>query len=129
MTRLLLLALLACPISAAGQTLLPTEPEEICHFGAEVLPELVGGYDSLITRIVYPSDVLEAGLEGRVFLQFAVGPDGRPTEVEVIRSLDARLDEEARRVVSSAMFRWPDAVPEDQRSVWMSFPILFRISP
>jgi protein TonB len=73
----------------------------------------------------YPEVAAENGIQGRVFVQFVVEPDGRVSNVKVIRSVDPALDKEAVRVVESS----PKWKPGKQRGkpvrVSFTFPIIF----
>lgn len=75
----------------------------------EQLPEFPGGDEALFKylsdNLVYPDRAREAGIEGRVMVGFVVEPDGRISNVKVVRSKAAALDEEAIRVVK-AMPKW-----------------------
>lgn len=73
----------------------------------------------------YPEVAAENGIQGRVFVQFVVEPDGSITNVRVIRGVDPALDKEAIRVVQSS----PKWNPGKQRGkpvrVSFTFPITF----
>jgi len=73
----------------------------------------------------YPEVAAENGIQGRVFVQFVVEPDGSITNVRVIRGVDPSLDKEAIRVVQSS----PKWNPGKQRGkpvrVSFTFPITF----
>ena len=69
----------------------------------EVMPEFVGGMDSLMTylskEIKYPKKSEKKGVEGRVFVQFVVEKDGSITQAKILRGLDESIDKEALRVI------------------------------
>ena len=96
-----------------------------CYFPPQ--PELVGAMDALMESIHYPPEAIEAGVEGRVFVQVVVDEDGRASQIEIARSPDFRLNDEALRVASLARFRWPDGVEWEERHARWSLPITFRI--
>lgn len=54
----------------------------------------------------YTEEALKAGLKGTVELEAVIGPDGKVTEVRVVRSLDDKLglDENAKEVVRQTPF-------------------------
>lgn len=54
------------------------------------------------SRIVYPTVALENRIQGRVILQFRIGPDGTLGNIKVLRGVDPSLDKEAVRIVSSS---------------------------
>ena len=75
----------------------------------EEMPEFPGGMtklaEYLAKNIKYPQMARESGIQGRVFVQFVVEPDGSVSNVAVMRSLGGGCDEEAMRVVKS-MPKW-----------------------
>ena len=75
----------------------------------EEMPEFPGGMtklaEYLAKNIKYPQMARESGIQGRVFVQFVVEPDGSVSNVNVMRSLGGGCDEEAMRVVKS-MPKW-----------------------
>ncbi|GAB5520708.1 MAG: hypothetical protein RhofKO_29590 [Rhodothermales bacterium] len=93
----------------------------------EQMPQLIGGLEGLQETIRYPRIAQQAGIAGRVFVQFVVGTDGRVSDAYVTRGIGAGCDEEAIRAVSEARF-----VPGKQRGktvpVKMSLPITFRLN-
>lgn len=56
-------------------------------------------------NLKYPPAASRANVQGKVFLSFVVGSDGRITDVSVLKGLGFGCDEEAIRVVKS-MPRW-----------------------
>jgi protein TonB len=75
----------------------------------------------------YPPFAQKELIQGTVFVYFVVGKDGKVKDVKVLREVDSRLDEEARRVVSS----FPKFEPGTQRgknvSVVYTIPVKFII--
>ena len=75
----------------------------------EEMPDFPGGVaklqEYLIKNIKYPQMARESGIQGRVFVNFVVEPDGHVSNVNVMRSLGGGCDEEAIRVVK-AMPKW-----------------------
>jgi TonB family protein len=98
---------------------------------AEVMPEFVGGMDSLMSylskNINYPKKAQKLGIEGRVFLQFIVEKDGSITNSKILRGIEKSMDKEAMRVVN-AMPSW---IPGNNRgevvAVKYTLPIKFVI--
>jgi len=72
-------------------------------------PAFPGGEEALqkffAENIVYPRVAREAGADGRVMVSFVVEPDGRITNVKVVRGRIQALDDEAVRV-TKLMPRW-----------------------
>ena len=76
-------------------------------------------------HIKYPEIAAENGIQGKVYVQFIVEPDGHVDHVKVIRGVDPSLDAEAVRVVKSS----PKWSPGKQRGkpvrVAYTIPIAF----
>ncbi|MGB3465898.1 MAG: energy transducer TonB [Cyclobacteriaceae bacterium] len=95
-------------------------------------PQFPGGdgamYKFLGKGIDYPSQARRMGIEGRVFVQFVVNPDGSVTDVKSIKGIGAGCDIEAARVIKS-MPKWS---PGKQRGVpvkvRMVIPVYFKLN-
>jgi periplasmic protein TonB len=72
-------------------------------------------------NLEYPAIAAENGIQGKVFVQFAVNSKGEVVDVKVLRGVDASLDKEAVRVIGSS----PAWVPAKQggRNVKQQFVI------
>lgn len=78
-------------------------------------------------RLVYPELAKENGVQGRVMLQFTVNADGSVSNVKVLRGVDASLDKEAVRVVSSSP-KWKPGKQRDRAvKVTYTFPVIFQL--
>lgn len=105
--------------------------EEEIFVVVEESPEFPGGEEArlkfLHDNIVYPRIARDAGVEGRVIVGFVVEPDGRISNVKIIRGKVQSLDEEALRV-TKMMPRWK---PGKQRGksvrVQFTMPITFLL--
>lgn len=94
-------------------------------------PSFPGGTNALNTFIVsnlkYPVFAQEKGIQGRVVVKFIVEKDGSISNVEVDRSVDPDLDNEAMRVVK-AMPKWiPGQINGKAVKVECSHPFVFRL--
>jgi protein TonB len=96
----------------------------------ESMPEFPGGaakmMEFIAKNIKYPPMARESGIQGRVFVNFVVEPDGRVSNVKVLRGIGGGCDEEAIRVVES-MPKW---TPGRQRgkAVRVSFNLPVRFT-
>ena len=77
-------------------------------------------------QIRYPEAARQAGIEGRVTVQFIVNTEGLVDEPVVLRGIGGGCDEEAVRVVREAIFI-PGFQNETPVRVKMSFPITFKL--
>ncbi len=78
-------------------------------------------------RILYPAMASEAGITGKVFVQFSVNREGQVVDVKVVRSVHPSLDNEAVRVIQSSP-RWTPA-KQSGTAVKQNFviPIAFQL--
>ena len=95
------------------------------------MPEFPGGSAKLMEyiqkNIKYPMMARESDIQGRVFVNFVVEPDGSISNVAVLRGIGGGCDEEAVRVVNS-MPKWK---PGKQRGSAVrcayTVPIIFKL--
>lgn len=105
--------------------------EDVIHVTAEIMPEFPGGMAALMkylgANIKYPTISQEMGSAGRVIVQFVVDKDGSISNPEVVRGVDAYLDKEAIRVISS-MPKWRPGVQNGKKvRVKYTVPVVFRL--
>lgn len=67
-------------------------------------PKLVGGLEELHKRVKYPEAAYQAGVTGRVYIQFVVNEDGSASDLTVTKGLPLGCNEEAMRAIQSARF-------------------------
>jgi protein TonB len=83
-------------------------------------------YKWLYDHIQYPEAARAQGIQGRVFLKFVVETDGSLTNIEVKRSPDPLLSQEALRVVRN-MPKWKPAKNKGiVVRVEYNLPIMFK---
>ena len=83
----------------------------------------------LSDNIRYPEAAHKAGIQGRVTVQFVVGKDGSIGNVSILRGVNADLDAEAIRVISS-MPKWkPGTQKGEPVKVKYTVPVMFRLAP
>ena len=98
----------------------------------ETMPSFRGGQQKLLefigNNVVYPKEAIDAGIEGRVFVEFYIEKDGTVCDAKVLRGIGYGCDEEALRVVG-LMPKWS---PGKQRGkavrVRYTLPINFKLS-
>ncbi len=108
--------------------------EEEVFYVVEEMPGFNGGDANtefrkyVASNMKYPEIAAENGIQGKVFVQFVIEPDGRISNVRVIRGVDPSLDKEAMRVIESS----PKWNPGKQRGkpvrVSYTFPITFMLT-
>lgn len=90
-------------------------------------PILIDGIASVQSNIVYPPLALQAGIEGRVIVQFIIDKNGQVLHPTVIRGIGGGCDEEAVRAVLKAKFQ-PGLQRGRPVAVRYTLPITFRIN-
>jgi protein TonB len=107
-------------------------PSEIFTI-VEEMPEPPGGiaafYKYISTHIVYPTVAREAGIGGKVFLQFVIEMDGSISDIQVQRGVPgcAECDREAVRVLKTADKWKPGKQNGRPARVRYSLPISFKL--
>ena len=98
----------------------------------ETMPSFRGGQQKLFefigNNVVYPQEAKEAGIEGKVFVEFYIERDGTVCDAKVLRGIGYGCDEEALRVIGLM----PEWSPGKQRGkavrVRYTMPINFKLS-
>ena len=106
-----------------------TNPEEVLSY-AEVMPEFPGGMPEmvkyLLENMIYPEEMKENGIEGRIFVQFVVTKTGSIQDITIARGIDG-LNREAIRLVKQ-MPNWsPGKNNGKEVNVKMVIPIRFSL--
>lgn len=112
----------------------PSPPSDATIFEVvEQMPEFHSGQDSLALFISehlrYPKYAKELEKEGKVFVKFVVEPDGRISNLRVVKTFDGSCAEEALRVLKFTSGKWK---PGKQRGkkvrVNIVQPVIFKLS-
>ncbi len=73
------------------------------------LPEFPGGKDGLtayvVNNTVYPESAVKDRIEGRVFMRFAIEPDGSTSDIQVFIGVRSDLDNECIKTIRE-MPKW-----------------------
>jgi periplasmic protein TonB len=95
---------------------------------AEPKDGLAAFYKYISEQIKYPAQARRMRVEGKVFVEFIVGKDGRISEVVAVKGIGAGCDEEAVRIIQSS----PPWNPGKQRGrpvrQRMVLPIVFKLA-
>ncbi len=94
-------------------------------------PEPVGGmltfYQYVANNLKYPKEAREAGIEGKVFIEFIIDTDGTIIDVKALKGIGNGCDEEAIRVIEAAPAWNPGKHKGRQVKVMMVLPITFKL--
>ena len=120
-------------LSETAQAALPDTTKVIPFATVEVKPMFNGGDAIEFSKWVnenlkYPKAAKDAGVQGRVTLQFTVYPDGSVRDTKVLRGVNPDLDAEALRVVSASPDWTPGYVKGEPVKVTYTFPVIFKLS-
>jgi len=102
------------------------ESSDEIFIAVEESPTLIGGQQAIYDKLEYPLAARQAGVQGRVIVQFVVDEEGNVVNPQVLRSPHSLLSEEALRVIQQVKF-----TPGRQRNrpvkVQMALLIVFRL--
>ncbi|NJL15735.1 MAG: TonB family protein [Microscillaceae bacterium] len=86
-------------------------------------------YREVIQKISYPASARRAGIEGRVYIQFSVMPDGSRQDFRVVKGIDPACDAAALEAVRQAKTPWlPAKVGGQNVRQTVSIPITFQLN-
>lgn len=71
---------------------------------AEEPVKIVGGVAAIYKFIKLPSEALRKGIKGKVLVEFTIDPNGKVKDEYVVSGLGSGCDEEALRVIRSAIY-------------------------
>jgi TonB family protein len=97
------------------------------------MPEFPGGQDQLFKfiadNVTYPAEAKKEGIQGKVYISFAVGKNGEIADAKVERGVHAAIDAEALRVVEKMPAWTPGKKDGKQVKVKYTLPINFALAP
>lgn len=90
------------------------------------IPEIVGGLQAIMQDVRYPAAAAQAGIEGRVLVEFVVTKEGTARDARVVAGVGSGLDEEALRAVAKARFT-PAMKDGEPVPMKLTLPFTFRL--
>ncbi len=127
--RFLILALIfSMPVSAQDNSVNCDSLYSVyygCYF-VDKMPEIIGGMDSLQSRLVYPREAIENKIEGKVYILAIVDTTGTLLCAKVIKGLGYGCDEEALRLVKTSGFL-PALIRGKRVTIPFSIPVVFSL--
>ena len=99
------------------------------HYRADKMPTYPGGLEALNSYIAqntkYPPKARKKDINGKVYIKFAILPNGSVDSVTVERSLNKIVDKEAVKVINS-LPKWEPGKKNGQSvGVWYTIPVPF----
>jgi len=87
----------------------PSDSDQV-YTVAEQMPEFEGGQEALMNfirkNVRYPESAVEQEIEGKVFIEFVVYPNGELGQYKILRGVHSLLDKEAMRVIKATAGKW-----------------------
>ncbi|HIZ86762.1 MAG TPA: M56 family metallopeptidase [Candidatus Coprenecus pullistercoris] len=126
-------------VLAGSVELVATGPEsadtaKVYEYSALEMPPKFNGGNArnefpkwFFSRLVYPEDAREAGMEGRVIVQFKINKDGSVSDINLLEGVCESIDNEVIKVVSESPDWTPGYVDGKPVNVTYAFPVLFQI--
>lgn len=102
-------------------------PGEEIFVAVEQNPEIIGGQEALYSGLTYPKRCREAGIEGRVIVQFVVTKQGNVRDTKILRGIGGGCDEAAVKAVESVQWK-PGTHKGELKNVKFSQPITFKLA-
>ncbi len=100
----------------------------IVEENAEPRGGMAAFYQYVGSQIKYPAQARRMRVEGKVFVEFVIGKDGKITDVVAVKGIGAGCDEEAVRIIQNS----PPWKPGKQRGKpvrqRMVLPIIFKLA-
>ena len=109
------------------------DEEEAVPFAlVEVKPRFQGGDANAFAKwvsehLTYPEEAREAGIAGRITVQFTVSKNGEVQDVKILRGVHPLLDTEAMRVIKSSPLWTPGKQAGRDIKVTYQFPVIFQL--
>lgn len=131
--------LVACPLVGSAQETPQGETQHVAQVvapgaqskGQQQVPDnvLVDVQPSVIKRVepVYPKDALAKGSEGKVWLKILVDTDGKPAQVEVLKSENEYFDQAS--ITAARQWLFSPALKDNKPvAVWITLPFKFKLA-
>jgi TonB family protein len=110
---------------------LPSDSDQVFTI-AEQMPEFEGGQEALMnfirTNVRYPESAIEQDIQGKVFIEFVVYPNGELGQFKILRGVHSLLDKEAMRVIKATAGKWkPGKQNGKPVAVVFRLPVVFKL--
>ena len=103
------------------------------YFALDVPPKFNGGDARqefpkwFYAQLTYPDDARNAGMQGRVIVQFQINKDGSVSDISILEGVCESIDNEVIRVVSESPDWTPGYIDGKPVKVTYAFPVLFQL--
>lgn len=103
-----------------------TDEEEKIYIVVEKNPEIIGGIESLLSKLYYTEIAKRVGVEGRVVITMVVNKEGNVLDAQILKPLHPDLDQIALRAVNEQKF-YPGIQNGKPVKVQVSIQIQFKL--
>lgn len=117
-----------------GKKRFSTERDVYSYYDCDVKPIFLGSSDPsdflrnwVYVYLKYPKAALEAGVQGRVLVDFIIDEKGKVTDVKVVKGVSEALDAEAVKVISASPNWKPGRVNGKKVKCELSLYVDFRL--
>jgi len=110
----------------AEETPIKLNEDSIYFADAEVMPEPIGGMNTIYKKLTYPQEAKEKKIEGTVKILALIEKDGDVSSAEVVQGIGYGCDENARLSVYYTRFK-PGLQKGKRIKVQMIIPIEFKL--
>jgi TonB family protein len=97
------------------------------YMNVEVMPEPIGGMNTIYKKLVYPEEAKEKNIEGTVKILAFIEKDGEVSTAQVVQGIGYGCDESARLAVYYTRFK-PGLQKGKRVKVQMVIPIEFKLN-
>jgi TonB family protein len=88
-------------------------------------PKPFGGYNALISKIVYDEELVKKRVEGNVVVRFSVNEKGEVEFCKIVKSLNPGLDKSVINAVRTTVFL-PGIKDGNKTTMQVDLPLLFK---
>jgi protein TonB len=92
----------------------------------DVMPEPVGGLETIYKTISYPELAKKSGVQGKVYLLVYINESGGVDDVKVVKGIGAGCDEAAIDAIKKASFT-PGKMNGTPVKTKLSLPVIFKM--
>lgn len=96
------------------------------YLSVDKMPEPVGGLESIMSKIEYPKEAKEAGIQGKVFVAILIDESGNVAEASVQKGIGGGCDEAALKAVQATKFT-PGILNDKKVKVKVFIPVVFKL--
>jgi protein TonB len=102
------------------------DDDPVYYISAEVMPEPIGGMNTIYKKLVYPEEAKKKKIEGTVKVLAFIEKDGEISSAKVVEGIGFGCDENARLSVYYTRFK-PGLIKGKRVKVQMIIPIEFKL--